>query len=489
MKRVNQGLCMLLQMAGHTNTKIVATLGPATDDPLRLGEVLAAGVNICRLNFSHGSASDHAERLASVRTWAQEYRWPLAVLGDLCGPKIRLNQVSGDSLSLPRGHAIRFVRGNADCTAEELTTNYAPLVDEIEVGQRIYVDDGLVRFLVIERGDDHLECSCTTGGVISNRKGVNLPDSSLSTPALTEKDRGDLVWAIEHGLDFVALSFVRNPADVAELRELIDQANSNIRVIAKIEMPEALKHLDEIIALSDAVMVARGDLGVEMDVWRVPAIQKSLIDKCRWAGKPVIVATQMLQSMTENVTPTRAEVSDVANAINEGTDAVMLSAESAVGTYPIESVEMMKLIARTTESQLATGFSPRWDLPKIGSKPEMSAVVRAAVEAAQSLSPKAVAAWTQTGETVQLLARHRLPMPIIGLAPDEWQCRQLNLLYGVIPIQVEAISHPDKMAKALDSHLIQRKLAEPGDLIIVVTSTHPETPGTTDTVLVHRVSG
>ena len=480
---------MPLQPPNTAHTKVVATLGPATDDPERLAQVMSAGVDVCRLNFSHGTHDEHAKRLAAVRNWATENQRHVAVLGDLCGPKIRLNNVYGDVMDLPRGHQCKFVRGAAPCTSSALTVNYEPFIDEVQDGQRIYVDDGMVRFLVIERDPDHLECTCTSGGRISSHKGVNLPDSQLSTPALTEKDEVDLAWAIENELDFVALSFVRQPEDLLQLREKLCDAGSNIRIIAKIEMPEALKHLDTIIDHTDAVMVARGDLGVEMDVWRVPAIQKSLVDLCRWAGKPVIVATQMLQSMTNNVSPTRAEVSDVANAIYEQTDAIMLSAESAVGDYPVEAVEMMKMVARSTESQIADSYEPRWDLPMIGTKPEMSAIVRAAVEAAKSLSPKVVAAWTATGETVQLLSRYRLPMPVIGLSPDERYCRQLNLLFGVIPIQVKALAHPDEMAKALDRHLLERGLAAEGDLAIVVASTNPEAPGNTDTVLIHRVSG
>lgn len=471
----------------RANTKVVATMGPASDDPAQLAKILSAGVDVCRLNFSHGMAPDNANKLAMIRAWAKENNRHIAILGDLSGPKIRLNAVEGKSMTLARGHQIRFVRGDALCTPEALTTNYAPFLDEVHDGQRIYIDDGLVRMLVVERGEDYLQCTCTTGGVISSRKGVNLPDSQLSTPAMTEKDEKDLRWAIENELDYVALSFVRKPEDIDLLREKLCPSSCVTSIVAKIEMPEALDHLEEIIEKTDAIMVARGDLGVEMDVWRVPAIQKTLVDKSRWAGKPVIVATQMLQSMTGNPSPTRAEVSDVANAIYEHTDAVMLSAESAVGDYPVEAVEMMKMVARTTEAQLADEYRPRWDLPRIASKPEMSAIVRAAVEAAQSLKPKFVAAWTTTGETVRLLARYRLPMPVIGLAPDEMHCRQLNLLYGVTPIQVEAIAHPDEMANALDKHLLARGLAEVGDLAIVVTSTHPKMPGSTDTVLVHRV--
>lgn len=323
-------------MCSHNNsalirTKIIATLGPATADPERLAAVLEAGVDVCRLNFSHGSLEDHERSLDAIRTWATEHDQPIGVLGDLCGPKIRLNQVTGGALELGPGDTIRLVRGDEDCTADHLTVTYARFVDEVDVGQRIYIDDGLVRLLVTARDADGLTCTCTTGGRVSSRKGVNLPDTPLSAPALTDKDRRDLDWAIEHGLDYVALSFVRRPEDLITLQAIIDERGGNLGVIVKIEKAEALQHLDDLIGRADGVMVARGDLGVEMDVWRVPLVQKAITARCRAVGKPVIIATQMLQSMVDSPMPTRAEVSDIANAILDGADAVMLSAETAVG--------------------------------------------------------------------------------------------------------------------------------------------------------------
>jgi pyruvate kinase len=293
--------------------------------------MLDSGLDICRLNFSHGDHAQHGEMLGLIRELSAQRDEPITILGDLGGPKIRLNGCP-PGVTLEMGQTVRIARGGHDCTADELTTNYPNFVDEVPVGHRVLIDDGLVRLLVIERaGPDALLCSCTVSGPISSRKGVNLPDTRLSVPALTEKDLRDLDWAVKNDLDYVCLSFVRHPDDLAQLKTAIRQRRADIGVIVKIEKTEALEHLDELIAESDGVLVARGDLGVEMDVWQVPLVQKALTARCRDAGVPVIIATQMLQSMVENHMPTRAEVSDVANAILDAADAVMLSAETAVG--------------------------------------------------------------------------------------------------------------------------------------------------------------
>jgi len=478
-----------LDKSALIRTKIIATLGPATKDPERLAAVLEAGVDVCRLNFSHGTSEDHKCSLEAIRAWAAEHEQPIAVLGDLCGPKIRLNQVAGGALTLRPGDGVRFVRGETECTAERFTVNYARFIDEVDVGQRIYIDDGLIRLLVTARDADAVTCTCTTGGRVSGRKGVNLPDTQLSAPALTEKDRRDLDWAIANSLDYVALSFVRRPEDLAQLRGLIDARGSDTGVIVKIEKAEALEHLDDLISLADGVMVARGDLGVEMDVWRVPLIQKEITARCRAVGKPVIIATQMLQSMVASPMPTRAEVSDVANAILDLADAVMLSAETAVGAYPSVAVTMIDRVAQTTEAyqreHRAVGLAPETPAPHNAT----SAIAQAAVQAGLHLDARLVAAWTATGETVRLLARHRLPMPVVGLTYDERVYRRMNMLYGVIPLRVEPLSNPAEMAEVLDARLLEHGLASPGDLIVVVTSTRPRTPGGTDTVLIHRARG
>ncbi len=466
-------------------TKIIATLGPASSSREQLEAMFDAGLDVCRLNFSHGDLDDHRQTLETVRAIAEERNEATCVVGDLCGPKIRLGDFETGPVKVARGDMVRFVRGDGPCGPEQLTISYPALIDEVAEGERIYVNDGLVRLVVRESRTDELLCECLTAGVLKSHKGVNLPDTRLSTPALTEKDRRDLEWAIEHDLDYVALSFVRRPEDLYELKGLIKERGSAVRVIIKIEKPEALQHLDELIANTDAVLVARGDLGVETDIWRVPLVQKDIVARCRAAGVPVIVATQMLESMISSPMPTRAEVSDVANAILDRTDALMLSGETAVGQYPIESLDMMNRVAGATEDHLAR-FKLRPEAPHV-SQSATEAVAQAAVSAALNIGARVVAVWSATGTTARMVARHRLRMPIIGLTYDPRARRQMNLLFGVLPLCIEPLDHPTKMAAALDTQLRERKLAYPGDLIVVVSSTMPTVTGASDTVLVHRV--
>lgn len=467
-------------------TKVIATLGPASSDKPRLLELVRAGLDLCRLNFSHGTLDDHARVLATVREISAELDEPLCVIGDLCGPKIRVGTCPAD-VTLVRGQTVRLVAGTDACTAERLTVNYERLVDEVAVGDRIYIDDGLIRLRVTERAGEALLCVCDVGGPVGSHKGVNLPDSHLSTPALSQKDHRDLEWALQHNLDYVALSFVRRPDDLYQLKRIIKDRGQDTPVIIKIEKPEALDHLDELIAQTDAVLVARGDLGVETDIWRVPLVQKDIIKRCQAAAVPVIVATQMLQSMVSNPMPTRAEVSDVANAVFDQADAVMLSGETAVGRYPVEAVDMMNRITASTGRFLAQQpATPRPACPGAAGD-STDAIAHAAVQAALDLNARVVAVWTATGATARRVARHRLPIPVVALTYNEGVWRRLNLLYGVIPLRTAPLDHPSQMAKALDALLIERRLAQPGDRVVVVTSTRPTTPGATNTVHIHRV--
>ncbi len=467
-------------------TKIIATLGPATANPERLHALIDGGLDVCRLNFSHGTHDEHARTLKLVRDVAAERDEPLCVIGDLCGPKIRLGEFDAEPVEIERGQQITFVPGSGRCTAAQLTVSYETFVDDVAPGERILINDGLVRLVARARQGGTLVAECTAEGELKSRKGVNLPDSKLSTPALTEKDRRDLAWALEHDLDYVALSFVRQPQDLYDLKAAIKAAGRHTPVIIKIEKPEALEHLDELIEQTDAVLVARGDLGVETDVWRVPLEQKDVVARCRAAGVPVIVATQMLESMIHSPMPTRAEVSDVANAIFDRADAVMLSGETAVGRYPVQAVDMMNRIAEITGAYLATRAP--CEPSSVGAPlSATSAVAHAAVQAARDVGARLVAVWTARGETARRVAQHRLAMPVVGLTYDERVYRQMALLFGVIPIRVAPLDHPAEMAATLDEILIERKLAKAGDLIVVVTSTRPTTPGATDTTLVHRV--
>jgi len=469
-------------------TKIIATLGPACAERERLSEMFDAGVDGCRLNFSHGQPAEHEHLLNLVRTLASERDQAICAIGDLAGPKIRLGTFEKLPAELRTGDTVSITRESRPCTTQHLSTTYPGIVDDVQAGQRIYIDDGLIRLLVIDKRPDELICTCTAGGPLGNRKGVNLPDTRLALPALTEKDRRDLAWAINHDLDYVALSFVRTPEDLYELKRLIKQRGGEQRVIVKIEKTEALEQLDELIGNSDAVLVARGDLGVETDLWRVPLIQKDIVARCQRAGVPVIVATQMLQSMVEHPMPTRAEVSDVANAVFEQADAVMLSAETAIGQYPVQAVEIMNRIAGAVGEFLATQAAPPEVEPPAARYRPTGAVAHAAVQAARDLGARVVAVWTATGATVRMVARHRLPVPVVGLTYNERVYRQLSLLFGVVPIRVEPIDDPARMAERLDQCLLERRLVLPGDLVIVVTSRRPQTPGATDTALVHRVA-
>jgi pyruvate kinase len=470
----------------HIRTKIVATLGPTTAEEGQLEAILSGGVNVCRLNFSHGTHADHKKQLDRVRGWSAASGLPVAVLGDLCGPKLRLTEVSCGNFELAAGATVRFRAGSQPTTPDGFYIGYEAFARDVREGHRIYIDDGLIRLLVTDRDGDTLLCTCTAGGTVSSRKGVNLPDSSLSTPALTDKDRADLAWAIENGLDYVALSFVRRPEDLDALHHLIRERDGNLGVIIKIEKPEALSHVDYFIAHADGVMVARGDLGVEMDVWRVPLIQKSLTRACRAAGKPVIIATQMLQSMVSSPMPTRAEVSDVANAILDDVDAVMLSAETAAGKYPTRAVEIMRLAAQEAERhRRPSGLEPV-ETVAVGNA-GASAIASGAVHTAHHLGARLVAVWTSSGETVRLVAQYRMSIPVVGLTYQEPVWRRMGLLYGVIPVRVPPIANPAEMAGVLDAKLLDRGLVQLGDLIVVVASTRPTHPGNTDTTLVHRI--
>jgi pyruvate kinase len=486
---------MTTQTSRDNRTKIIATLGPASATRARLTQMLDAGLDVCRLNFSHGEPDAHAKTLDLVRTLAAEREQPICVIGDLCGPKIRLGAFTTEPVELHAGDVVRFVRGDGPCDAQRLTISLPKFVDEVQPDERIYIDDGLVRLVAREKHrlqtgatGDEIICECIVGGQLRSHKGVNLPDTHLSVPAVTEKDRRDLAWAIQHSVDYVALSFVRRPEDLYELRRLIKESGSNLPVIIKVEKTEALDHLDELIAHSDAVLVARGDLGVETDIWRVPLIQKDIVARCQRVGVPVIVATQMLQSMVDSPMPTRAEVSDVANAVFDRADAVMLSGETAVGKYPVEAVDMMNRIAGATGAYLATQ-SPGSLAGSAVAYDGTAAIAHAAVQAALDLAARAVAVWTATGATVRHVARYRLPMPVVGLTYDERVYRQMSLLYGVVPVRVEPLHNPAEMAAAIDGILLERNLAIPGDAVVVVTSTKPTTAGATDTALVRRVLG
>ncbi len=468
-------------------TKILATIGPGCNDDAVLADMFEAGLDAVRLNFSHGTLAEHTVALERVRRVAREKNIVIAVVGDLCGPRIRVGDIAGCEVAIEDGDRIVIQREPCEGTAERFSTNHPQIVEDADVDDRILIDDGKLELRVRDKAPTGLHCEVLRGGMLRSNKGVNLPDSAVSTPSLTEKDLDDLEWAIQHDLDFVALSFVRSPEDIYELRRRLKERESDMGVMSKIEKPEALQHIDEIIEHSDAIMVARGDLGVEMDAAQVPLVQKEITLRCQRASKPVVIATQMLQSMITAPTPTRAEVSDIANAILDGADVVMLSAETSVGRHPVAAVSTMNRVAQETEEFLARSG------PNVERHPHPStmrvtwAVVHGAQVMASELGANLIAVWTESGFTARLLSKRRLPQTLIGLSVNERTCRRMCLYYGVLPVQAARPSDDNEMLAALDRLFVERRLVENGDLIVVVAGTHLREPGATNALLLHLV--
>ncbi|MEM8873267.1 MAG: pyruvate kinase [Planctomycetota bacterium] len=481
-----------------TRTKVLATLGPATSDVDTLLDLFKAGADLVRLNFSHGTLDDHLQILRNVREAAARHDRPVAVLGDLCGPKIRLGQVRdtdgddsgvqinvGDTLILQRQD---ILGDREDDNTIRASCTYPQLIDDIHVGHRVLIEDGLLRFICIDQSANALHLQCNVGGRLKSRKGINLPATDLNLPSITDYDWQCVEWAIKNELDFLALSFVRQPNELQQLREHLQYNNSPIDLVAKIEKGEALEQIDAIIAASDALMIARGDLGVEVDVARVPIIQKDLIRKCQTAGKPVIVATQMLQSMIENASPTRAEVSDVANAIFDGADAVMLSGETSVGKFPIGAVHVMNRVAEQTERYLID--NPELDTsarPNVRAMRLSNAIASGVRQLVKELGPKLVVVYSQTGDTARIFSKHRLPVPLVALSSNHRTLRQMALHFGTLPIEMPAPPDLRTLVGCIDELLISHDLAANGDRTVIVAGASMGTPGAMNGVVVHTV--
>lgn len=472
-------------------TKIVATLGPACSTVERLLGLLEEGVDVCRLNFSHGDLADHARMLANLRQAADRFGQPVAVLGDLAGPKIRLGKVAEEAglggMLVQPGDTLVIQRQPIIGAKGRVSTNYAHFVDDVQVGHRIYVEDGLLRFEVRDKSADELICTCLVGGLLQTAKGVNLPDTSVRIPSITERDWKCVDWAIANKLDYLALSFVRRAEDLRELREYLNKNDGDIHLIAKIEKAEALEQIDAIVQASDGLMVARGDLGVELDVARVPIIQKDLIRRCQAAGKPVIVATQMLQSMIEQSTPTRAEVSDVANAIFDGTDAVMLSGETSVGKHPRLAVGMMNHVAEVTEAYLDQNASPLLPAVQAPDQQVGSAIARGVWQIIHDLKVKLVVVWSRTGTTAQIFSKHRFSVPIVALSDNATVLRRMALHYGVMAKQMALSSEMPAFIEQVDRLLLEQKLADKGDRVILAAGMAMGVPFTINGLVVHAV--
>jgi pyruvate kinase len=476
-------------------TKIVATVGPASSSPEALEQLVQAGVNVFRLNFSHGTHEQHLAVVRSAREIAARLHRPLALLQDLSGPKIRTGKVAGDGVRLVKGARIAITTDTSvEGTAELISTTYQALPRDVKAGDPILLDDGNLELKVVGVSGARVECEVVDGGTLRSNKGMNLPGVALSTPALTEKDRKDLVFGVQHQVDYVAMSFVRRAEDVLEAKALIRSMGEATPVIAKIEKPEAVENLDDILAAADGVMVARGDLGVELGTEDVPIVQKRIIALANAAGKVVITATQMLESMIENPRPTRAEASDVANAILDGTDAVMLSGESAVGRFPVEAVQTMARIADYTEEHGMASILPRRAEARREDRaatarpgtPITRSLARVATSVAEELGCKLIVAFTESGVTARCVAGHRPRVPVVAVTPEDRVYRQLALWWGVVPVKSEFVENTDDLLAEGVERLKARGLVQKGDTLLMLSG-HSMAAAATNMLRVHTV--
>jgi pyruvate kinase len=463
--------------------KIVCTLGPATDSPERCRALIEAGMDVARLNFSHGAHAEHGRRYQEVRQVAAAAGRNVAVLADLQGPKIRLGRFAEGSVVWATGDRIRITVEDVAGTHDRVSTTYPQLADDVRPGDRLLVDDGNIALIAVdvENGTD-VVCDVTEGGTVSNSKGLSLPGVEVSVPAMSDKDADDLEFALRLGVDFIALSFVRRPEDVKLVHRVMDRVGIRRPVIAKIEKPEAVDQLEAIVLAFDGVMVARGDLGVEMPLEQVPIVQKRAIQICRDNAKPVIVATQMLESMITHSRPTRAEASDVANAVIDGADAVMLSGETSVGKFPVQAVSTMSRIITAVE---ASGTDVRGLMHN--PRTPGGAIVKAAKDIGDALGAVALVAFTQTGDTARRLSRLQPTQRLLVFTPVEHVQRQMALLWGAEAHLVWTVQTTDDMVRQVDSALLNRGVCRPHDLVIVVAGTPPTTPGATNTIRIHHI--
>ncbi|MEO1584379.1 MAG: pyruvate kinase [Planctomycetota bacterium] len=496
-----------------TIARIVATIGPASDSPETVARLISLGVRVFRFNFSHGSFDEHGARLKTVRRVADEMDMPIAVLGDLPGPKIRVGKVEGSGVMLEAGQDVVFSRG-VDVAEEReehgrrvvvFPTTYPQLIDEVQAGQRVLLNDGAVRMLSVESGDDgtrgELRCRVTVGGLITTGKGINLPETDVTAPAVGERDWEICQWAVAHGLDFLAMSFVRRAEEVLELRARLESIcaadraiaemhGSRIPLVAKIEKPQAVAEIDAIADAADAVMVARGDLGVEMDIAQTPVSQKRIIEACHHHGTPVIVATQMLESMIDSASPTRAEASDVANAVFDGADCVMLSGETAVGKHPDLVVETMSRIIRAAEERIR-------ELPRRATPPpsfsaqkyRTAALAHGAWHIAMDFDAELVICWSQQAGTARFLSQNGFRIPIVAYSSDARFTRRMAVLGGVSPFLRDAPVSIDAWVKMVDEDLVSKGWATNGTRIVLVAGEPLGVAKTTSSVITHLVHG
>ena len=470
-------------MSANRRAKIVCTMGPAVEAPEKVAELIEAGMNMARLNLSHGGYDEHQARLDRVRAAAAKAGKPVAILVDLQGPKIRLARFANGPHELFRGDIFTITTDEVEGTKERVGTTYKGLPGDCRPGDRILIDDGKVTVQVREVKGNDVITEVIQPGFVSNNKGINLPGVAVSVPAMSEKDVDDLRWGLKAGADFIALSFVRNARDIDDVHRIMDEVGIRRPVIAKIEKPQAVENLEEIVAAFDGIMVARGDLGVEMPIEEVPLVQKRCVILARENAKPVIVATQMLDSMITNSSPTRAEATDCANAVLDGADALMLSGETSVGAFAIDAVKTMaRIIARTEEAMLNR-------IPPLEHNPSTKggAITKAAAEVGAIIGAKYLVAFTESGDSARRMSRLRSAIPILAFTPNAHVYNQLALSWGIEPLVAPTVDHTDEMVKQVDTLLIDSNRCQQGEYVIIVAGAPPGIPGSTNALRAHKI--
>lgn len=467
-------------------TKIVCTIGPASENPSVLKQLILAGMNIARLNFSHGTHEEHKARIDTIRACAKEVGRHVAIMLDTKGPEIRTGLLKDPQIQLNKGDSFILTTEEIQGTEEKVSVTYSQLTQDVYPGAKVLLDDGLIELEVVEIRRKDIHCRVLNGGILKSRKGVNLPGIEVHLPSITDKDLSDIQFGIQQNVDFIAASFVRKASDVLQIRQILEENGSHISIISKIENQEGVNNAKEILEVSDGIMVARGDLGVEIPSEEVPLVQKRLIESCNAAGKPVITATQMLDSMQNNPRPTRAEASDVANAILDGTDAIMLSGETAAGKYPVESVETMDRIARKAES--SNVFLEQDPLAFQQKSTITDAMGQAVTATASSLGAVAILTPTESGYTANAVSKHKPKCPIIAVTPHEEVVHKLLLVRGVYPILSDSQDSTDEMMENAIQAALQEDIIHSGDLIVITAGVPVREPGTTNLMKVHVVS-
>jgi len=463
--------------------KIVCTLGPAVESIEKITELIDAGMNMARLNLSHGGHDEHQKRLDLVRAAAKKGNRAVAILVDLQGPKIRLGRFSAGPHELLRGDTFTITTDDIAGIKEKVGTTYKGLPGDCKAGDTIMIDDGKVSVQVVQVKGNDVITKVIQPGMVSNNKGINLPGVAVSLPALSEKDIADLRWGLKAGADFIALSFVRNAADIKDVHKIMEEVGIKVPVIAKIEKPQAVENLQEIVDAFDGIMVARGDLGVELPIEDVPMVQKRCITMARESAKPVIVATQMLDSMISNSQPTRAEATDCANAVLDGADALMLSGETSVGDFPIDAVKVMARIIERTEDVALDQIPPLKHSPAT----KAGAITKAATEVGLTVGAKYLVAFTQSGDSARRMSRLRSPIPMLALTPEIGTYNRLALSWGVESLLTATVNHTDEMVMQVDTILIESKRVKIGDLVLIVAGSPPGIPGSINAMRVHKI--